>query len=295
MRPGDGLRGANRGVVVTAEQHQGMAGGRTNSGEGGSRLDPQLGSPLYHQIFVVLRSKIHSGEIQPGAFLPSEHDIAAEFGVSRITAKRALNELAGIGLVVRERGRGTKVSEMPPTPRIHASVDGWLENMTVMGRSTRAQVLDLSYVLASGEVAKALSVAPDTLVQRAVRVRWQGDESLSYLVTHIPEDIGRRFTEQDLSSEPLLDILERNGVAASSARQIITATVADATVAGALGIHIGAPLLEVRRVVCDQTERPVEYIRALYRPERYHYEVVLTRVHGSDANSWSPVTGADTP
>ena len=266
----------------------------SNTGDGSSRLDPQLGSPLYHQIFVILRNKIHSGEVQPGAFLPSEHDIAAEFGVSRITAKRALNELAGAGLVVRERGRGTKVSDMPPRPQIKASVEGWLENLSVMGRRTRAQVLDLSYVPAPADVAKALYVEPDTMVQRATRVRWLGDETLSYLVTHMPEEVGRLFTEEDLSSEPLLDILERNGVVVSSARQIISATVADATVAGALGIHIGAPLLEVRRVVCDQADRPVEYIRVLYRPEHYHYEVVLTRVHGEEANCWSPVTTPDT-
>ena len=279
---------------MTTGQYQGVTGAVPTTGEGGSRLDPQLGSPLYHQIFIVLRNKIHSGEVQPGAFLPSEHDIAAEFGVSRITAKRALNELAGAGLVVRERGRGTKVAEIPPRPRIEASVEGWLENMSVMGRSTRAQVLDLSYVPAPADVAKALYVEPETKVQRAVRVRWVGDETLSYLVTHMPEEVGRLFTEKDLSSEPLLNILERNGVVVSSARQIITATVADATVAGALGVHIGAPLLEVRRVVCDQADRPVEYIRALYRPEHYHYEVVLTRVHGDEANCWSPVMTPDT-
>lgn len=279
---------------MAAGYQQGATGAASNSGDGQLRLDPQLGSPLYHQIFVVLRNKIHSGEVQPGAFLPSEHDIAAEFGVSRITAKRALNELAGAGLVVRERGRGTKVSEAPPKPQIKASVESWLENMSVMGRSTRAQVLDFSYVPAPADAAKALYVEPDTMVQRAIRVRWLGDETLSYLVTHMPEDVGRLFTEEDLSSEPLLDILERNGVVVSSARQIISATVADATVAAALGIHIGAPLLEVRRVVCDQSDRPVEYIRVLYRPEHYHYEVVLTRVHGDDANCWSPVMIPDT-
>ena len=256
----------------------------------GRAVDSDLKSPLYHQIFVILRAKIYSGELAPGAFLPSEHEVSQQFGVSRITAKRALNDLAEAGLAIRERGRGTRVAAMPPPPEIRASVEGWLENMSVMGRTTRAEVLEFGYRPANGEVAKALDIAEGTEVQRAVRVRWHGEKTVSYLTTHIPGQVGRLFSERDLARDPLLNILERNGVEVSRARQIITATIADATVAGALGVPVGAPLLEVRRVVHDQNDRPVEYIRALYRPDQYHYEVVLTRVHENGANSWTQTT-----
>lgn len=257
------------------------------------RLDPALKSPLYHQIYVVLRNKIQSGEYPPGAMLPGEHDIANDFRVSRITAKRALNELAGEGLVVRSRGRGTRVAQKPPPPQIQASVESWLENASVMGRSTRAQLLDFAYVPAGAEVSKALALEAGAVVQRSVRVRWQGEETFSYLITYVPEDIGRSFTDTELSSLPLLTLLERDGVTISDARQIITATIADADVAAALRIHIGAPLLEVRRVVRDQTGRPVEYLRVLYRPDQYHYEIVLSRVQGDGANSWLTVGDPD--
>lgn len=251
-----------------------------------------LRSPLYHQIFVVLKSKIQSGELALGAYLPSEHRIASDYAVSRITAKRALNELAQAGLVVRERGRGTRVISRPPPPTITASVEGWLENLSAMGNTTKAHVLEFDYRPASTEVAGALSIGESEIVQRAVRVRSYNGEPFSYLVTHIPEDVGRTFDASDMERLPLLKLLERNGVAASSARQTISATLADTTVAAALGVDVGSPLLEVRRVVFDQAGRGVEYIKALYRPDRYHYEVLLTRVSSNGANSWSPVTKA---
>ncbi len=257
-----------------------------------AQIGHDLKSPLYHQICVVLKSKIQSGELALGAYLPSENEIAVEFSVSRITAKRALNELARAGLVIREQGRGTRVISQPPPPRIKASVEGWLENMSVMAHTTKVEVLEFGYLAANADVAEALSIAEGDTVQRAVRVRSHKGECFSYLTTHIPKAIGESFGAGDMERLPLLSLLERNGVTASSARQIISATVADTTVAAALGVDVGAPLLEVRRVVFDQDGRGVEYIQALYRPDRYHYEVLLNRVCNDGAHSWSPVGNA---
>ena len=258
----------------------------------GGRVDPDAKVPLYHQIFVILRNQIFSGQVERGALLPGEQEIAAEFAVSRITAKRALDELAVAGLVVRERGRGTRVVQSPPPPSVTTSVEGWLDNISLMGLATEARVLEFGYLPAGTEVAAALELAPRTSVQRSVRVRTLDGETLSYLVTHVPEAIGRAFDQDDMNRLPLLTLLERAGVRISSARQLVTATVADTAVAAALGIHVGAPLLEVRRVVFDQQEVPVEYIKVLYRPERYQFEMNLKRVASEAGMSWSAETGS---
>ena len=73
-------------------------------------VDDQLRTPLYHQIYLVLRDKIVDGVFGANDIVPGEQEVVRQFGVSRITAKRALDELAASGLVVRERGRGTRVS-----------------------------------------------------------------------------------------------------------------------------------------------------------------------------------------
>ena len=77
-----------------------------------------------------------------------------------------------------------------------------------------------------------------------------------------------------------------------SAEQTITAALADSQVAPALDIEIGSPLLAVSRVVRDQDDRPVEYVKALYRPDRYQHRMSLTRVQRDERNIWST---ADSP
>lgn len=273
-----------------------QAGGLNGAGGRPYRhLDAGARVPLYHQIFVILRNRIYGGEVAPGDLVPGEQDLCLEFGVSRITAKRALNELADAGLVVRERGRGTRVVRRPPAPAVTASIEGWLENVSLMGIATEARVLDFGYVAANEDVANALEVDPGAAVQRAVRVRILGAEPMSFLVTYVPADIGRQYDRDDLNSKPLLHLLERAGVDVASARQTISATVADAEVAGALAIHAGAPLIEVRRVVRDAAERPVEYIRVLYRPDLYRFEMSMRRVREKEGMRWTTLASSPAP
>jgi GntR family transcriptional regulator len=261
-------------------------------GAGREILDHGPGMPLYQQIFMILRNRIESGEIRPGERLPGEQELAADLGVSRITCKRALNELAECGLVIRQRGRGTRVLDRATGSVVTASIDGWLENVSIMGESTRVAVLEFGYVPASIDVARALAVEPGTTVQRAVRVRYIEGRPMSYLVTHLPEDIGRRFTADDLGNTALLRLLEKAGVTVSEARQSISATLADPEMAAVLDIPSGSPLLDVRRVVLDQHGRPVESIRVCYRPDVYRLEMSMKRIRSEGGMVWSSAAAA---
>lgn len=260
-----------------------------------ARLDANTRVPLYHQLVVLLRNRIYTGEISAGEPIPGEKDLCREFGVSRITAKRALNELADAGLVVRERGKGTRVVKRPPPPAVTASIEGWLENISLMGIGTEARVLEFGYVPASEDIAHALEVDPGVDVQRAVRVRILDGKPMSYLVTYVPSQIGRQYDRDDLNKRPLLHLLERAGVNVASARQTISATVADAQVASALSIHAGAPLIEVRRVVRDAADRPVEYIRVLYRPDLYRIEMSMRRIREKEGMRWAATSSSPIP
>lgn len=94
----------------------------------------------------------------------------------------------------------------------------------------------------------------------------------------MPEDVGRFNSRKDVATKPLRMLLGRDGVLVSSAEQTITTTVADTVAAPALDVEIGAPLLRISPIVHDQTGRPVEYIVALYRPNRYQIRMDLTWV-----------------
>ena len=250
-------------------------------------VSASLRMPLYHQIYLILRQKLLSGEFAYDDRIPSEQELVEEYEVSRITARRALDELAAEGLVVRQRGRGTRARFRPPTQPLESSVEGLLENLLAMGLETGVSLLDFEYVTANDDVAKALACNSGTVVQRAVRVRSIENGPFSYLITYVPQDIGNKFDADDLANEPLLQLLERSGVIVDGAKQSISATMADADVAAHLDTEVGAPLLVIKRVVSDKDGRPVEYIRALYRPDRYQYNMILSRVQSDGINTWS--------
>jgi len=252
-----------------------------------SLVDERMPTPLYHQIYLILRNKILSGAFSFGETVPGEQETTRIFGVSRITAKRALNELADDGFVKREKGRGTRVIYRAPTPPVNASVEGLLENLLTMGLETQVDLLAFNYVRPDDEIRRILQCVGDVQVQRAVRVRHLEGESFSFLTTYVPENIGRSYSRDDLATRPLLSLLERSGVVIGRAEQTLTATLADVEVSQALGLELGSPLLSIRRVVFDQEEAPVEYISALYRPDRYQYRMNLSRIGEENTRSWS--------
>jgi GntR family transcriptional regulator len=276
-------------MQTTARQSSGMrapaAAPRRTAG--GRTVDPGLPTPLYHQIYVLLREQILSGVYADRALVPTEQALGERFGVSRITAKRALDELAAEGLVVRQRGRGTTVVGRLPSRPLTANISGLLENLLMLGLKTSVAIVEFAYVAAPEAVRKALDLRDGAEVQRAVRVRSHDGAPLSYTVSFVPAAIGRAYDKRDLMTNPLLALLERAGILIGSADQTIGAALADTVVAPLLGVRVGSPLLSITRTVFDQNGRPVEHINILYRPDRYQYRMKLTRVQGRATKLWS--------
>lgn len=201
--------------------------------------------PLYHRLYIILRDRIANGTHPAGSVLPSENELTEAFGVSRITAKRALDELATERLVERVRGRGTLVTGQAAAligaRPIGASIDGLLENLNAIGRETAVEVIEFAYVAPPDFARQALALEPGALVQRAVRVRHLDGQPLSQSTTYVPEQIGRAYRAKDLEKSPLIDLLERTGLAVGTAEQSITATLADSLIAARLKIAVGTP------------------------------------------------------
>jgi GntR family transcriptional regulator len=247
-----------------------------------------LGEAKAKQVYMVLRDRILSGALAFGVKLPIENELAQRYGVSRVTVRRALGELARERLIERRRSIGTRVIYRPAPAPITADISGVLANLADMGRRTGVKLIAFDYVPATGAVAQALGVGPDQLLQRSVRVRAFDRVPFSYLTTHVPEEVAVTFSKQELATRPLLELLERAGVKIGNARQRISAGLATPDVAKALDVRIGSPLIELVRVVCDRSGRAVEHLHALYRPDRYAFEMDLVR-SGAAAKAWSPV------
>lgn len=250
--------------------------------------DAALPLPLYHKIYMVLHEQIVEGMFPADEPMPSEHELAAQFKVSRITIRRALDRLVQDGMIARQRGRGTFPTIKRTARPLKTNISGLLENLLAMGLNTKVSLLEFGYVQATDDVAEKLEIPRGAQVQKAVRVRRHDGKPMSFLTTYVPEAIGRTFDAQDMKTKPLLSLLEKSGVRVTAADQTITARLADARVAPHLEVEIGSPLLAVSRVVRDQQDRPVEYIRALYRPDLYEFQMSMSRKVGADAMLWEP-------
>lgn len=254
-------------------------------------MPQSLPLPKYHRVYLVLREQLDEGRFAAG--VPGEMHLMREFGVARVTVRRALEHLVADGLIERSPGRGTvalarsaarPARDEPPGRRV--PLGGLLENIVRMSLRTSVKVVRCEVLPASEFVAHRLDVALGAPVQRAVRVRSTREGPLSHITTHVPQVYAAGFGRRELARKPLLVLLEESGVDIGRARQSISARLADAAVARLLGVDLGSALLAVHRLVFDVDERPVQWLQGLYRPDRYQYEMQLSRVGGIDAKVW---------
>lgn len=233
--------------------------------------------PLYYQLGSLLREKIVSGQLSPGDRIPTEAELSQEYGVSRITVRQALAAMEEDGLIRREAGRGTFVTEHRSYTET-LKVQGSLDDLISMGVTTAVKLLDLRTVKATPEQAEALDVPPNTPLTRCTRLRLHQDEPFSYIVNLLPEEIGRRIPRADWQKGAILKVLEEKlKIPIHDADQTVRASLADANLARLLGTRIGAPLLSVDRVVRARDGKPVESVHTFYRSDIYSFNVHLLR------------------
>ena len=238
------------------------------------------------RVYLHLKDRILSGALAPSVRMSSEPDLATEHGVSRATIRGALERLAEEGLVERRPGSGTYVCATQRPHAIVADFSNVFTHLVEMGRRTDVKLLSFGYVTPAPAVAEGLGLDPGEEVQRSVRVRIADGKPFSYLVTYVPKRIGISYSEADLRSTPLLELLERSGAQVASAKQMVGATQAGPEVAEALGVETGAALLSITRIVKDEAGAGVEYLYGLYRPDLYELQLDLERTKRGNAMRW---------
>jgi GntR family transcriptional regulator len=245
-------------------------------------------TPRYYKIYRLLKQAIESGQYAHDEAMPGENLLAEKYQVSRLTIRRSLELLQREGLVQRRQGSGTF-----PIPRnvaaqpLPADINKLMAHLNKMGSGTRARLLSFSYETPSEIIRHQLELPANGRVQKAIRVRYHNDAPFSYLVTYVPDDIGQRYSEDDMARTPLQALLKGLGIRLGSAEQAFTATAADAHHAEALNVDISSPLLCIKRVTRDTQGRPVEYLIAVYNPETFEYRMALSNKSAKGVDAWT--------
>ncbi|MCW5580185.1 MAG: GntR family transcriptional regulator [Luteimonas sp.] len=237
-------------------------------------LRNDLPTPLYHQMFSLLRDRILNGEIPHGSRIPTEFDLADSFGVSRITAKRALDELAAEGLVERRRGKGTHVIHRTRPKPISSPLTGLLENLEVLAEHTRVQLLGFRRVPPPEPIRHLFDCGPREDLVHAVRLRLRGDTPFGYY-TSWTRTSHPAFDEAGLSHTSRLKLFEVAGIQFKQVEQVLSAVNADAVSAMHLQVEPGNALLSLERHSFDGEGNLVDLLSVVYRPDQFTYRMKL--------------------
>jgi GntR family transcriptional regulator len=204
------------------------------------------GVPLNRQLFLVLHDEIARGAIAPGDPLPSEQTLCEQFGVSRITVRRALADLADRGYIERRNGVGSFVRERDPSaPPPHAG--SYMDTLRQTQFETEAEVLEFDRRVPPRAVTDKVSFAGDALHVLRLRRERRTGEPLMLTDAWLPVEFADTITEDTLGHTPLYGVLADAGVTIDRVEHEITAEIAGPRTAQLLDTAIGAPLLRITR------------------------------------------------
>jgi GntR family transcriptional regulator len=244
-------------------------------------------TPRYYKIYRLLKQAIENREFAGNEALPGEHALALKYQVSRLTIRRSLELLQNEGLVERRQGSGTyPIIADVTVQQLPADINKLLADLDKMGSDTQANLLSFSYEAPNPDVQGRLQISPDMQVQKAIRVRHYLGVPFSYLTTYVPENIGRRYTQDDLVHYSMQALFKKIGMRAASAEQTLTATLADADHASALAVDAGSALLCIKRVIRDARNTPLQYLIAVYNPKRFEYRMTLSAKRAKGEDAW---------
>jgi GntR family transcriptional regulator len=227
-------------------------------------------SPIYRAVAEALIERIDNGDLRPGSRCPSERQLASEYGISRMTARAAVNLLVQRGYVARKNGSGTFVA----SPKIEldlSTVAGFSDRVLRHGIVPGARVIEARTV--SNEeldpsVATALEITGEEPVHVLIRVRTGNNELLALERSYFPARHCPDLLDNELTGSIYELLQSRCNLELAHLRQKLEVTQLDASAAEALATHPDAPALRITRTTWDAHGRPIEFARDLYRGDR---------------------------
>jgi GntR family transcriptional regulator len=226
--------------------------------------------PRYYEIEQSLRTRIAA--LGPDESLPSDAMLVEEFGVSRMTARNAVQRLVQEGLVYRVPGRGTFVARAP-AHRQAGKVLSFSDEMRRRGRVPRSLVLARSIREPTFVEAQELQLGARARVVVVERVRLADDQPVALEVAVLPDAVAEVVLEAELEHESLHAALVRAGRVPTSGHATLSAETASAGEARLLDVAAGAALLVERRLILDGRNRPLERTETRYVADRYGLDV----------------------
>ena len=211
-----------------------------------------------------------------GDAIPSERQLTQELGVSRLTVRAALDDLVREGLLVRRHGSGTFVSQ--PKIAQELTMTSFTEDMRRRGMVPASRTLGMRVTPAGAHLGRLLHVSPSEPVLIVSRLRLADRETMAIETLHVREALVPDLTPRELEQRSFYEILEeRFGIVIVGGHQTIEPTVTNEEESAALGVPLHSPAFLFERTTQSASGEIVEYVRSIYRGDRYKLVTDLTR------------------
>jgi GntR family transcriptional regulator len=218
-------------------------------------------------------------QLAVGDAIPSERQLSSNLGVSRLTVRAALDDLVREGMLIRRRGSGTFVSE--PKIAQELTMTSFTEDMRRRGMVPASRTLDLRAVPAGAHLGRLLKVSPSEPVVVIVRLRLADRETMAIETLHVRQSLIPGLTAADLEQYSFYELLEDSyGIVIASGMQTIEPTVTNEEESAALGVPLHSPAFLFERTTQTRSGEVVEYVRSIYRGDRYRLVTELNRREG---------------
>jgi GntR family transcriptional regulator len=235
--------------------------------------------PKYYKLINMIRQKIEDGEWTPHEAIPSERQLETLYNLSRTTIRQAVGILIRQGYLYREHGRGTFVSPQKLQKGI-TELTSFTEDMRNRGLEPGQIILEIGGIKPSRKVLQQLELPPDTeSIFHIERIRLANSQPMGLQVSYLALAKDQVITREELEENgSLYNILrEKYNIVPTEAEETLEVTLATYREAALLQVKEGSPLLLSQRTLWSQNRRAIEYVKILYRGDRYKYYVKLTR------------------
>lgn len=238
-------------------------------------LDFSGRTQLYYQLYDILSNDIKTGVYKPGELLPTENELIAEYGVSRVTVRKALDMLMNEGVIGKRRGYGAYV-EQKRIEQTLKKVIHFSNDMEQHGYKSSVKMLANERVTANKTIASALSIPEGSPLIHVHRLRYANGEPMciesAYLIyDRCPEVLNYNFAQISLRNY----LAEQYQIVWKKAYQKIFAVKASAKISSCLNIKDGDPMIYIERISYDQNGSPGEYLQSYYRADFFYLTVEL--------------------
>jgi GntR family transcriptional regulator len=227
-----------------------------------------------------LRTAIAAGAYGAGGALESEAELGGRFGVSRVTVRRALEELRREGLVTSRRGAGWFVA-LDPVRQALGRVTTVEAALEASGATAERRVLEFGFEPADRTVAEALRIAPGAEVLRVRRLTLADGEPFALVTVWLPAALGAQLSRDDAQRTPFYELLAARGTQLGSATQLIGADLAGDDDVRLLGLDPGTAVLACRRITSARDGTPVVVSEHRYPAHRTTFEIDFPFVEAS--------------